>query len=116
MRGTEQVEERIWGTKGTMIMNENGILFYSTRSIDGRRPGKLHQIKKLKSTSWTADWIRNFAIAVREGREPDISCREAWENLAFITSAYESLEAQKPVAVPQYNDGNRADGKKDKRA
>ena len=45
MRGTEQAEERIWGTNGSMILNGDGHSFYSTRPIDGTaaRPALSHQ-------------------------------------------------------------------------
>ena len=42
MRGSDQNEERIWGTNGTIIIGREGMSFYSTRPIDGKRPGQLH--------------------------------------------------------------------------
>jgi predicted dehydrogenase len=102
MRGADQNEERIWGTNGTMILNADGLSFYSTRPIDGKKPGQLHHYKEFPNVSWTGEWIRNFVDAVRSGREPEISAREGWENLAFILSAYRSLEEQRPVAVPAF--------------
>ncbi len=103
MRGTEQSEERIWGTNGSMILNSSGISFYSTRPIGGRRPGQLYHIKKFPELSWTAEWTRNFAKSVRENLEPEVSFREGWENLAFIRSAYGSLDDGKPVELPKFD-------------
>ena len=54
--------------------------------------------------SWTGEWIREFAAAVREGREPAVGSREGWENLAFILSAYRSMEIGTPVEVPKYSE------------
>jgi hypothetical protein len=34
--------------------------------------------------------------------------REGWENLAFIQSAYESLERRTVLDVPAYDSGRRA--------
>jgi predicted dehydrogenase len=102
MRGADQNEERIWGTNGTLILSGDGLSFYSTRPIDGKKPGQLHHYKDFPNVSWTGEWIRNFVDAVRAGREPEISAREGWENLAFITSAYKSLEVGAPVAVPTF--------------
>lgn len=102
MRGTEQSEERIWGTNGTMILNGEGLSFYSTRPVDGRRPGKLYHLKKFPEVSWTGEWVKRFAIAVREGRDPEISSREGWENLAFIRTAYSSLERKSPLDIPKF--------------
>jgi predicted dehydrogenase len=99
MRGSEQVEERIWGTHGTMVLGPNGISLWSTRPVDGLRPGKLHKFEKFPDVSWTAEWVRSFAASVREGRTPEVSAREGWENLAFITAAYRSLEEKRPVEL-----------------
>jgi predicted dehydrogenase len=102
MRGADQNEERIWGTNGTIILSGDGLSFYSTRPIDGKKPGQLHRYASFPTVSWTGEWIRGFVDAIRAGREPEISAREGWENLAFITSAYRSLEVGRPVDVPLF--------------
>jgi predicted dehydrogenase len=107
LRGMEQGEEIIWGTNGTVVLNTEGLSFYSTRPIEGMRPGKMHKVKNLPEVNWTAEWVKGFVVAVREGRDPEVTFREGWENLAFITSAYESLEHNKPTMVPHYENGNR---------
>jgi predicted dehydrogenase len=103
MRGADQNEERIWGTNGTIIIGREGLSCYSTRPIDGKRPGQLHTYKNFPTVSWTGEWIREFVSAVREGREPAVGSREGWENLAFILSAYRSMEIGAPVDVPTYS-------------
>jgi predicted dehydrogenase len=107
MRGADQNEERIWGTNGTLILSNDGLSFYSTRPIDGKRPGQLHKYTNFPAVSWTAEWIRNFVESVRAGKEPEISAREGWENLAFISSAYKSLETGAPVQVPAFESAAR---------
>jgi predicted dehydrogenase len=104
MRGLDSSEERIWGTKGTLVLNGDGLTLYSTRSVDDLKPGRTHVLKKFPDTSWTAEWVRRFASAIREGRKPDIGAREGWENLAFITAAYESMEAGRPVTIPTFQE------------
>ena len=100
MRGREWREERILGTKGTMVLNGQGLTMYSTRPIDGKTPGRVHHYHKFPDVSWTAEWVRAFVTAIREGREPEISAREGWENLAFITAAYRSMEEGRAIDVP----------------
>ena len=54
----------------------------------------MHHVKKFGRVSWTAEWVKAFVAAVHEEREPEVSFREGWENLAFIESAYRSLDAR----------------------
>ena len=102
MRGADQAEERIWGTNGSMIITPDGLAIYSTRSVDGRRPGKLHHLRKFEEVSWTAEWVKGFAQAVRGRAQPAISYQEAWENLAFIQTAYNSMECRQSLDVPAF--------------
>jgi len=101
MRGVDQGEERIWGTKGTLILGAETLSFWSTRPIDGRRPGQLHTYKRFTKVSWTAEWVRRFVTAIRTGSEPDVTARDGWSNLAFIETAYRSLEAGAPLDIPE---------------
>jgi predicted dehydrogenase len=103
MRGMDCGDEYIWGTNGTIMLSRGVLSFYSTRPIGGNRPGKVHTIPKFPTVSWTGEWVREFAAAVRAGRAPAISGREGWENLAFITSSYRSMEVGRPVEVPTYS-------------
>ena len=102
MRGADVGEERLWGTKGTMILHNGGLSVYSTRPVDGKRPGLLHHYTRFKSLSWTAEWVRRFVEAVRAEREPEISFKAGWENVAFIETAYRSLQERRPLEVPEY--------------
>jgi predicted dehydrogenase len=104
VRGPGIAEERIWGTKGTITLNDEGLTLYSTRPVDGKKPGKVHKYRKFPSVSWTAEWVRNFVIAVREGREPEVSPQAGWENLAFITAAYQSMHEGKAIDVPAFTE------------
>ncbi|MBI4524216.1 MAG: Gfo/Idh/MocA family oxidoreductase [Deltaproteobacteria bacterium] len=102
MRGPDQIEERIWGSRGTLVLCPDGLSFYSTRPIDGKRPGQMHQIPKFRGVSCTAEWVRRFVLAVREGKAPDVAAREGWENVAFISTANLSLEKMRPLEVPLF--------------
>jgi UDP-N-acetyl-2-amino-2-deoxyglucuronate dehydrogenase len=103
MRGADSGEERVWGTNGTLIIGREGLSFYSTRPMDGRKPGQLHKYADFPKVSWTAEWIREFAAAIAAGSEPSISGREGWENLAFILSSYRSMEVGRPIDVPEFS-------------
>jgi predicted dehydrogenase len=107
MRGPRQTEERIWGTNGTLIINPDGLFFYSTRPIDGKKPGKMHKISKFPDVSWTAEWVKRFVLAVRERKEPEISLKEGWENIAFFSTANLSLERKVPLEVPMFKNNHQ---------
>ena len=102
MRGADQAEERIWGTKGTLIIGADGLSMYSTRPVDGKKPGRMHNYTKFPNVSWTGEWVKGFVAAVQAGREPEISSQAGWENLAFIETAYRSLRERMPITVPRY--------------
>jgi hypothetical protein len=59
---------------------------------------------KFPETSWTADWVAGFVNAVRSGGQPPVGPREGWENLAFITSAYDSMERGTAQRVPVFDE------------
>jgi predicted dehydrogenase len=103
MRSGDTAEERIWGTKGTLVLSSEGLTMYSARAVDGKKPGRQHRYTRFPDVSWTAEWVRRFATAVRKGDEPEISFREGWENLAFIETAYRSLGEGRALAVPAYS-------------
>lgn len=104
MRGVEQSEERIWGTNGTLILSDDGLQLYSTRPQTGKKPGKLHKLRKFPTVSWTSEWVKEFATSVRENGEPPVSSREGWENLAFIESAYRSMEEGRALEIPRFEE------------
>ncbi len=102
MRGFAHAEERVWGTHGSMVLNNSGIQVYSARPIDGKRPGQVNAYTKFPETSWTAEWVAAFVEAVRTGGEPPVGPREGWDNLAFITSAYDSMERGAAQRLPAF--------------
>lgn len=105
MRGADQAEERIWGTNGSLVLSGEGLSFYSTRPVGGCRPGQLHTIRRFADVSWTAEWVKGFVRAVRDGTTPEIPFEDGWDNLAFIQAAYESMECGAPVPVRHYDAG-----------
>jgi predicted dehydrogenase len=85
-----------------LVLNADGFSLYSTRPINGKRPGKMVRYEKFPAVSWTAEWVKHFAEAVRQGTEPEISFKEGWENLAFISAAYQSMEKHAPMEVSEF--------------
>ena len=101
-RGSNQAEDRIWGSHGTLTIDDEAIRVHSTREVDGRRPGKTHKISIAPKAGWIEEWLNEFAGAVRDGRPPAITGRDGWENLAFITTALRSMEERRSLDVPGY--------------
>jgi len=105
MRGMNDDTQYIWGSNGSMRIDDGGIEFYSTRPALGRRPGRNHRLRKFASVSWTIEWIKDFVAAIRNDREPEVGTPQAWSNLAFIQAAYESLDQGRPVSVRPLPEG-----------
>ena len=101
-RGSNQADDRVWGSHGTLTIDDQAIRVHSTRVVDGRRPGKTHKISIAPKAGWIEEWLNEFAGAVREGRPPAITGRDGWENLAFITTALRSMEERRSLDVPGY--------------
>ncbi len=101
-RGSNQAEERIWGSHGTMTIDDEAIRLYTARAVGGRRPGKTHKIRISPKAGWIEEWLNGCAVAIREGREPAIGGRDGWENLAFIATALRSMEERRALPVPPY--------------
>jgi 2-desacetyl-2-hydroxyethyl bacteriochlorophyllide A dehydrogenase len=101
-RGANQAEERIWGSHGTLTIDDEAIRFHSARAVDGSRPGKTHTIKISPKAGWIEQWLNDCATAVRENRSPAITGRDGWDNLAFITTALRSMEEQRSLEVPRF--------------
>lgn len=102
MRGMQQTEQRIWGTNGSLRIDDATLEMYSTRPIDGKKPGRLHKYKKFPNVSWTAEWVKDFVSSVSAGTEPPVGLREGWDNLAFIEAAYKSMETGSPERVRRF--------------
>jgi UDP-N-acetyl-2-amino-2-deoxyglucuronate dehydrogenase len=102
MRGMEQAEQRVWGTNGSLLLTDSTLEFYSTRPILGKRPGRLHKVKKFPNVSWTAEWVKDFVAAVGHGTPPTVGLVEGWDNLAFIEAAYHSMETGSPISVRRF--------------
>jgi predicted dehydrogenase/NADPH:quinone reductase-like Zn-dependent oxidoreductase len=101
-RGADQAEDRIWGSHGTISIAQEGLSVYSTRPVRGHAPGKTFTIDRYPTVSWTSAWLSDVAASIRAGREPAISGRDGWENLAFITSALRSMDEHRSVDVPRF--------------
>ena len=101
-RGANQAEDRLWGSHGTLTIDDEAIRVHSTRIVEGRRPGKTHAITKLPMAGWIERWLSDFAVATREGREPEITGRDGWDNLAFIATALRSMEERRSLDIPVY--------------
>lgn len=101
-RGGNVAEDRIWGTHGSLRLDGDDLHVYSSRVIDGRKPGRWHRLSKFPTVNWTGEWVRGFAQAVRAGAQPPITPQDGWDNLAFITTVLRAMDEQRALPVPRY--------------
>jgi UDP-N-acetyl-2-amino-2-deoxyglucuronate dehydrogenase len=100
-RGTKASDNRIFGTAGQIVFDNNDLLVYTDNEIEGLTPGEWTQI------SFPQQWgdqayvvyFDKFAEAVFEGRTPDIPCEEGRKTLEVLLAAYQSGETHEPVTL-----------------
>ena len=98
-RGTQINDTTIWGGNGTIVVNNDRVRYYSTRIINGKRPGIWHVNKTPDSEIYFDRWLDNTALAIRQGRPLEISPESARETLAVIEALYRSAGSRSLVTV-----------------
>ncbi|MFN2283537.1 MAG: hypothetical protein ACK2UQ_03890, partial [Anaerolineae bacterium] len=101
-RGTKASDNRIFGTAGQIVFDNNDLLVYTDNEIEGLTPGEWTQL------SFPQQWgdqayvvyFDKFAEAVFEGRTPDIPCEEGRKTLEVLLAAYQSGETHQPIILP----------------
>ena len=55
-RGGNLAEDRLWGTHGSLRLDGDDLHIYTSRVIDGRKPGRWHRMAKFPEVNWTGEW------------------------------------------------------------
>lgn len=98
------VELRLWGTDGQISLTPP-YQFYSSRLVEGRRPGRWHSLAPLPSLRGEGiEYLDRFARAVVEGEEPEIGVADGLCAQALVEAAYRSAREGRaiPVEVPMW--------------
>jgi predicted dehydrogenase/NADPH:quinone reductase-like Zn-dependent oxidoreductase len=95
----ELVEFRLWGTEGCLSLSEP-FQFYSSRLVDGKRPERWQSMKPLpKLRREQVEYLDRFALAVLQGKPPEISAEEGLRVQAIIEAAYRSSREGRAIIV-----------------
>lgn len=102
IRGTRAAGNRIFGTTGQIVFEDNELLVYTESAIDGLTPGTWTQLTfpVVAGDASYVTYIDRFAEAVLAGREPDAPGQEGRRNLEVFLAAYESGRQHVPVSLP----------------
>jgi len=101
-RGTKAADNRIIGTAGQIVFDNDGLLVYTDNEIEGLTPGEWTQLSFAHESGNQAYvvYFDRFAEAVFENRTPDIPCEEGRKTLEVLLAAYRSGETHLPVTLP----------------
>jgi predicted dehydrogenase len=101
-RGQDHLEERIWGTLGTLCLTPVPARIYTLKSVAGLHPGRWQSLGKLPKGNRVSTYFDRLAAALREGREPEVTGADGRTNLAVMLAAYaagSAGQAMRPQGV-----------------
>jgi UDP-N-acetyl-2-amino-2-deoxyglucuronate dehydrogenase len=105
MRGTKATDNRIFGTAGQIVFDNNDLLVYTDNVVEGLTRGEWTQLsfpQQSDDQSYIV-YFDKFAEAVFEDCTPDIPCEEGRKTLEVLLAAYQSGETHQPVTLPMSN-------------
>ncbi len=108
-RGTRASDNRIFGTAGQIVFDDNDLLVYTDNEVEGLPRGEWTRFtfpQHSDDYAYTV-YFEKFAEAVLEGRAPDIPCEEGRKTLEVLLAAYQSGETHQPVILGETVDGRR---------
>ncbi len=98
-RGIGVNDTTIWGSSGTVVLQPDQIKYYSTRVIEGKRPGAWHEVKQHRYVNYFGRWLDDTAGAIRRRKDLEASPQRAWGTLAVIEALYQSASSGSVVQV-----------------
>lgn len=94
---------RIWGTHGSLTIEENNKLSYwSSHRWRNLGAGKEYHFKTLPQIDYTAEWIHRFAMAIANNEPHEITGKDGWINNAVIEAAYKSRDLGQAVEAQTF--------------
>ncbi len=103
IRGTRASGNRIFGTAGQIVFENNSLLVYTENDVEGLTKGDWVEITFPQGAFGDqpyATYFDRFAEAVFAGHAPDIPGEEGRRNLEVFLAAYESGRTHRPVLLP----------------
>ena len=89
-RGMQVNDTTIWGSNGTIVLQLDQVQYYSTRVLDGKRPGVWHVEKKHTSEVYLDRWLDDTAHSIKQKKPLTVSTKSARDTLAVMESLYHS--------------------------
>tara|TARA_Y100001934_G_C12369703_1_gene785582 strand:- start:3 stop:1043 length:1041 start_codon:yes stop_codon:yes gene_type:complete len=98
-RGSSTNDMVIAGSQGTLVIEGDSLRFFSTRVIDGQRPGKWHAEKHEASERYLDDWLDEVANSISTGAKPIAEPSLARDTLALIQALYDSSQTGRTIQI-----------------
>jgi len=101
-RGTKASDNRIFGTAGQIVFDNNDLFVYTDNDVEGLTRGEWTQLSfpQQSGDQVYVAYFDRFAEAVFAGQTPDIPCEEGRKTLEVLLAAYQSGETHLPVTLP----------------
>jgi len=102
MRGTSARDNRVFGTAGQIVFDDNDLLVYTDHDVEGFTQGEWMKLSFPDEDGDQAyvTYFERFADAVFEERAPDIPCEQGRKTLEVLLAAYQSGGTNMPVTLP----------------
>ena len=97
-RGAPETRFEIWGDAGTVRL-EPDAAFYTDRAVAGALPGRWASLPSAPVDETRRIFVEQFAAAVFEGREPDVTPADGLAVQAFVDAAYRAVESGERIDV-----------------
>ena len=89
VRGSEETELRLWGSRGQIVLEPERRLF-TLHELDEVLPGRWTEFGDLPPTNIRAAYLARLATSIARGEQPDVTADDGLAVQAVIEAAYES--------------------------
>ena len=90
----------ICGRNGSISLQQEQIRYYSTRVVEGKKPGVWHRLRQRPANA-RQRWLDDVAQSIREGTSPRVNAENARRTVEVINALYASSTLNRIVAMEE---------------
>ena len=100
----------ICGRNGSISLQQEQIQYYSTRVVEGKKPGVWHRLRQRPSNAHQ-QWLDDVAQSIREGTSPWVNAENARRTVEVINALYASSTLNRRVAMEEIQETASAEAR-----